>query len=106
MGHARALLSIEDPKKQLEVFRQVMEETLSVRKTEELAKQEKKEEPGNKKKVSSFPLSLTDKTLRSQISERFGVDVKFQRKDEEKGSITIPFSTEEELGKILKKMKV
>lgn len=106
MGHARALLSVDDPKKQLEIYRQVMEETLSVRKTEELAKKEKNAEPQAKKKTASFPLSLTDKKLRSQISERFGVEVKFHRKDEDKGSITIPFTTEEELGKILKKMKV
>lgn len=106
MGHARALVNIDDPKKQLEIFRQIIEDTLSVRKTEELAKDEKSTDKSKKKAPATFPLSLTDKKLKSQISERFGVEVKFQRKDEEKGNIVIPFSNEDELSKILKKMKV
>jgi len=104
MGHARALVNIENPESQLELYRQILEETLSVRKTEELAKG-KKESSTSASKAKS-PLSVVDKRIRMNLTDHFSVPVKFQRKDEEKGSITIPFENEEELAKILKKMKL
>jgi len=104
MGHARALVNIEDADSQLALYRQILEETLSVRKTEELAKGKKEGSPAAVKAKS--PLSVVDKRIRTNLTDYFSVAVKFQRKDEEKGSITIPFESEEELAKILKKMKI
>ena len=102
MGHARALVNIEDAESQLALYRQIIDETLSVRKTEELAKSKKESSTSNTK----APLSVVDKRIRTNLTDYFSVPVKFQRKDEEKGSITIPFDSEEELAKILKKMKI
>ena len=105
MGHARALVNINDPEKQLEVFRQIMEDTLSVRKTEELAKAQK--DGSNKKHQSAvLPPSLIDKKIKASLSEYFNVNVRFQRKEADKGRIVIPFNSEEELDKILKAMDV
>lgn len=104
MGHARALVNIENPESQLALYRQILDETLSVRKTEELAKGKKENTPVSAK--SKAPLSVVDKRIRTNLADHFSVPVKFQRKDEEKGSITIPFENEEELAKILKKMKL
>jgi len=104
MGHARALVNIENPESQLELYRQILEETLSVRKTEELAKGKKESSTSASK--AKAPLSVVDKRIRMNLTDHFSVPVKFQRKDEEKGSITIPFENEEELAKILKKMKL
>lgn len=104
MGHARALVNIENADSQLELYRQILEETLSVRKTEELAKG-KKENTSSAVKAKA-PLSVVDKRIRTNLMDHFNVPVKFQRKDEEKGSITIPFENEEELARILKKMKL
>ena len=104
MGHARALVNIENAESQLELYRQILEETLSVRKTEELAKGKKENSPSAAK--AKAPLSVVDKRIRTNLVDYFGVPVKFQRKDEEKGSITIPFESEEELARILKKMKL
>lgn len=105
MGHARALINIENPKDQLAVFEQILNETLSVRKTEELAKNKKEEKP-KKHPSSVMPLSLLDKKIKANLSEHFKVNVKFQRKEEDKGRIVIPFSSEDELDKILKAMKL
>ena len=104
MGHARALVNIEDAESQLALYRQILQETLSVRKTEELAKSKKESFTSNSK--AKAPLSVVDKRIRTNLTDYFSVPVKFQRKDEEKGSITIPFESEEELAKILKKMKI
>lgn len=101
MGHARALVNISTAEKQLEVFRQIMEDTLSVRKTEELAKAQK---VGSAKKHQSavLPPSLIDKKIRASLSQYFNVNVRFQRKEVDKGRIVIPFNSEEELDQILK----
>ena len=104
MGHARALVNIENPESQLELYRQILEETLSVRKTEELAKGKKESSTSASK--AKAPLSVVDKRIRMNLTDHVSVPVKFKRKDEEKGSITIPFENEEELAKILKKMKL
>src|SRR5690554_643429 len=101
MGHARALINIEDPKEQIEVFQNILENTLSVRKAEEIAKSKKE---GKSKSHSSavLPLTLMDKKLKSRLTDHFNVKVKFKRKDEDKGRIVIPFTSDEELEKILK----
>lgn len=105
MGHARALINIENPEEQLAVFQQILKDTLSVRKAEELAKNKKEE--GQKNHPSSVvPLSLLDKKIKANLADHFNVKVKFQRKDEEKGRIVIPFDSEDELDRILKAMKL
>ena len=105
MGHARALVNIDSEEAQLEVFQQILNETLSVRKTEELAKTQKN--PAGKNHNSSvLPLSLTDKKLRATLSEHFKTNVRFQRKDVDKGRIVIPFESNQELEEILKTLEL
>jgi len=104
MGHARALVNIEDHESQLALYRQIVSETLSVRKTEELAKGKKESALNNSK--TKLSLSVVDKRIRTDLTEHFNLPVKFQRKDEEKGSITISFENESDLAKILKKLKI
>ncbi|MEQ8908545.1 MAG: ParB/RepB/Spo0J family partition protein [Vicingaceae bacterium] len=103
MGHARALINIQNPEAQLELYNKILEETLSVRKTEELAKSKKADQP-KKHNSSVLPLSLTDKKLRATLADHFDTKVKFQRKDVDKGRIVIPFDSEADLDKILKKL--
>jgi len=106
MGHARALVNLATPEAQLEAFQQIITENLSVRKTEELAKTKKASTPTKSSTPVSLPLTLIDKKIRSNLSNHFQVDVKFQRKEEEKGKIIIPFDSEEELEQILNRMKL
>ncbi len=96
MGHARALVNIENPKEQLTAFYNIIENSLSVRKAEEIAKEKKAS-----KKPSSVPLTILDEKLKSKLTQHFKVKVKLQRKDEDKGKIIIPFTSEEELENIL-----
>lgn len=104
MGHARALINLEDPAEQLSIFHQIVEEQLSVRKVEEISK-EKKSTKSNAPAKKSLPLSLTDKKLKSELSEILNVEVKLQRNDVDKGRIVIPFESDEELAHILKSLK-
>ncbi|MCB0802315.1 MAG: ParB/RepB/Spo0J family partition protein [Flavobacteriales bacterium] len=105
MGHARALINIESETEQINVLHQILEETLSVRKTEELAK-EKKESSQKPHNSAVLPLSLVDKKLKSDLSKYFDVKVNLQRKDIDRGRLVIPFNSDEELSRIIKLMNL
>jgi len=106
MGHARALVNIEDPKDQIKVYKQIIKDQLSVRKVEELSRGIKAKTEGPKQpSKQSFPLSLTDKKLKSELSDILNVSVRFQRSDVDKGKIVIPFDSEDELSHILDSLK-
>jgi ParB family chromosome partitioning protein len=105
MGHARALININNTEEQIAVLNQILEETLSVRKTEEIAKSKKENSP-KAHNSAVLPLSIVDKKLKTDLSTRFAVPVKFQRKDVDKGRIVIPFNSEEDLARIIKLMEL
>lgn len=104
MGHARAIINIENAEDQLAVLKQILEDTLSVRKTEEIAKEKKTGQKANHPS-QVLPLSLTDKKIKQELSSHFDVPVKFQRREVDKGRIVIPFNSEEELNRIIRLMK-
>jgi len=104
MGHARALINLEDPSEQLRIFNQIIEEQLSVRKTEEISREKKAKSNASSPK-KSLPLSLTDKKLKSELSDLLQVQVRLQRSDVDKGKIVIPFDSDEQLAHILQSLK-
>lgn len=100
MGHARALLSVDDPKLQLRLYKLILKEGLSVRKVEELARKAKEEgdvpkAAGSKKKSSSGAGDYA--FFAKELSNYFPTPVKFRRDDSGKGSITLSFSSDDEL---------
>ncbi len=104
MGHARALVNIEDSKAQLEVFRRIVDEDLSVRKAEEIVR--KINDSGGpektEKKTSSHQHAADDyKALKDHLSEYFGTKINLQRNQKGKGKIVIPFNSNEELERII-----
>ena len=104
MGHARALLSLDDPKLQLRLYNETIKKGLSVRQVEQRAKQmqqaaetERAEQNGGTK-----PLNIKDyEILQKHLANTFGVPVKFSCDRSGKGKITFPFTTEEQLEKII-----
>ena len=101
MGHARSLINIDDPETQIKLYEQIIEETLSVRKVEELVKESRTGAP-KRKSNPVLPLSLVDKKIKRSLSEKLKVNVGFQRNDVDKGKIIVPFNSEKELETILK----
>ena len=73
MGHARALLSIDDPKLQLRLYEEILRHGLSVRKVEELAKKyqqaalEGKTPADESKRLSNNDYDI----LKNHLSQRF-----------------------------------
>lgn len=99
MGHARALLGIEDPDKQLEIYKKTIQQELSVRSVEEKVKKLKEA----KEKGDSAPPDDMEgyEDLREHLSHFFGTSVDFKRNTNGVGKIVIPFRTDEDLQRIV-----
>ena len=99
MGHARALLGIEDKELQIEVFTKILAQDLSVRQVEILARGSKtpapEEEPVPTKQRSDY------EELREHLSHHFGANVEFKRSNKGTGRIVIPFKSDEDLQRIV-----
>lgn len=102
MGHARALLSIDDPKKQLKLYNRILKEGLSVRKVEELAKLYREEVAGRENSsVASRERNKEYDILRQHLSQRFGTPVQFACDERGNGKITFMFKNEDELARLI-----
>ena len=104
MGHARAILSVEQPALQLKLYNETLKKGLSVRQVEQLAKRyqeiiKKGEEPhqGSSNRHSNDDFGI----LTNHLSKAFGVPVKFTCDASGKGKITFAFTSDEELDKII-----
>jgi ParB family chromosome partitioning protein len=102
MGHARALINIEDKDLQLALFAKTIEENLSVRDIEELAKYGKVHaKVKTKLKKLKAPLSLSDKKIQEKLEVIFNNKVSFNRNQSGSGNVTLKFRNEEELQQLL-----
>ena len=105
MGHARALISVEDPEVQIALYEQILADGLSVRSVEELVKFIASGGELEKKKGEAKPAqtAMPDefKLLREHLSSFFQTKVQLTCNNKGKGKITIPFSSEEELEKLI-----
>lgn len=101
MGHARALLSVADPKKQLKLYNLILREGLSVRRVEELARQiagQESPQPATTRKSSDYGSFSGFAESLNRISP---TPVKFTRSNDGKGSITFKFISDEELQRLV-----
>jgi ParB family chromosome partitioning protein len=105
MGHARALLGVDDPTALVKLYRKTVIEQLSVRKVEELVRdsqQGEKEEP-KPRKVSEVRREMLD--LQERLAGWFGTKVLVKANAKSKGEIKIPFKSKEELETLLNRLK-
>ncbi|HTB32115.1 MAG TPA: chromosome partitioning protein ParB, partial [Bacteroidia bacterium] len=99
MGHARALINIDNPINQLSVFDKILDEALSVRDTEEKARSAKSKSPGKSNGVEKGA-NAEDKNIEKNLSGLLASKVKVSRSGG-KGKIVIAFSSDEQYRKIL-----
>jgi ParB family transcriptional regulator, chromosome partitioning protein len=107
MGHARAIINIENADAQLYVFKKILTEDLSVRKVEELARDisaSAKAEKGAGTPVAGNPNREVNQ-LQTKLSSHFGTKVSV-KSDGKKGEIKIPFLSIEDLNRILEILKM
>ena len=100
MGHARAMITINDPAKQLYLHKQIIQHGLSVRKVEELVR-ELQRSPQKKEGKQPEPISFQLQKIQDDLASKFSTNVKLKVGNEGKGSIEIPFLSEDDLNRIL-----
>jgi ParB family chromosome partitioning protein len=107
MGHARAIINVENPEQQLYIFKKTLSEDLSVRKVEEFVRDlaQKNEAKKESQAAASSPASREIAQLQSRLSSHFGTRV-VVKSDGKKGDIKIPFLSVEDLNRILDILKI
>ena len=102
MGHARALLSIEDPEVQLALNDRILKEGLSVRTVEDIVRDiNTSVDKPKKSSIQGQKLPEEFKILKDHLSKFFNSKVQLSYNAEGKGKITIPFESDEKLAFIM-----
>ena len=99
MGHARALLNLPGENEQIELYKRILKNGLSVRQTEAFAKEVK--QPKTKQSEPKQP-GVVD--LESQLRGYFDAPVAIQLNEKGKGKIQISFDSDEDLQRIISKL--
>lgn len=103
MGHARALIALELVDAQLIAFKEILAKGLSVRQTEALVQQLKKELPAVKK-VKNSNASSPYRRIEDKLATHFSTRVRIKQSKRGDGQLIIEFYTADELNKILRQL--
>lgn len=109
MGHARAIISVDNIDLQLRLYKQIVEEELSVRAVEKLVrelndtKEKKNVEKQSEEKLPNS-LEIHIRKVQEGLSSRFGTKVVLNHTISGKGEIKINYQNEEELNRILEQL--
>ena len=105
MGHARALINLENPQRLLEIYAQIIDQNLSVRQVEELVKNQRPsaKTPAKKKPI---PLSFEHQKLQDDLSERLNTRIGLKRDEKGRGKIEIAFKSDADLQRIIEKLEL
>ena len=103
-GHARALISIEDPEQQYMIAQKVFDEKLSLRDVENLVKNLNKPEKPKKEVVEDKSLELIYQDVAEKLKQTLGTKVAITSKGNGTGKIEIEFYTHDDLDRIIELM--
>jgi len=108
VGHARALISIEEVQTQIEIYNDILAQNLTVRDVEEIVKalsDAKKMDDANpddaESKKTNAPINEKHFSARKLLSNFYGTRVQIKAKKDGKGSIIINYASEEDFDRIL-----
>jgi ParB family chromosome partitioning protein len=99
LGHARALLSLENEEQQIQACKRIISRDLSVRQTEQLVRSLKRKSKEEKKKFSSQLENILE-----ELQRIFGTRVRIRVGKGNKGAIEIEFYSPEERDRILEQL--
>ncbi|MDK2984380.1 MAG: ParB family transcriptional regulator, chromosome partitioning protein [Clostridia bacterium] len=104
IGHARALLPLENIDKQIELAKKIIENELTVREVEKIVKDllsEKDKDRKKEKEVDKEYINPMNKIFEDKLQELLGTKVKFKQKNKDSGKIEIEYYTSEDLERII-----
>lgn len=100
-GHARALISIENPEEQYNIAQKIFDEKLSVRDVEKLVKNLNKPEKLKKEKEEDKSLEVIYQDVEEKLKQALGTKVAIASKGNGSGKIEIEFYSHDDLEKII-----
>ncbi len=100
MGHARALISVEEEERQLQILKRIIAGGLSVRQVEAMVR-ETNQPKAKKKTPATGEIPEKYKTIPSKLSQSLGTKVRLKRNQKGEGNIVISFKDDRELDQII-----
>lgn len=100
MGHARAIINVEDPEQQINIVREVIGRGISVRQVEQMVAALKKPKQ-NATTKNKQPLPELHTAFKTNFSKRIGTPITITRTTRGKGSINIPFTNDEDFERVI-----
>ena len=111
MGHARALLPLEDPDKQLLTAKEIVDKKLSVRETEKKVKEilssrdeTDTKKPETKQQEEDPSIAIIYKQIEERLQQTLHTKVSIQKKRNGHGKLLIDFYNSDDLDKIIDKL--
>ena len=111
MGHARALLPLEDPEKQLSTAKEIVDKKLSVRETEKKVKEilssrdeTDTKKPETKQQEEDPSIAIIYKQIEERLQQTLHTKVSIQKKRNGHGKLLIDFYNSDDLDKIIDKL--
>ncbi len=99
MGHARALIAVEDPQQQIALVKKIVKKGLSVRQTEEMVKALSTPKPTREENDEEFPEEYS--RLVEQLEKVFTQEISIRKNNKGGGKIVIGFNSDEDIRRIL-----
>ncbi len=100
-GHARALITIEDPEQQYMIAQKIFDEKLSVRDVEKLVKDLNRPEKQKKETVEDKSLEIIYQDVEEKLKQSLGTKVEISSKGNGSGKIEIEFYNHDDLDRII-----
>ncbi|MEX1003437.1 MAG: ParB/RepB/Spo0J family partition protein [Crocinitomicaceae bacterium] len=108
MGHARALVSAGDEKTQIQLFKKIVTDELTVRETENLVKEGATltTSKNGASKSAAAAYNFDDKTVKftNQLSDKLNTKIQLSANNKGKGKLVITFDSEEDLHEIIERI--
>jgi len=102
MGHARAIINIEDDDTQIMIYEQIVKHGFSVRKVEEIVRNLNSADQKETVKENRVKLPKEYEGVKKQLDQIFSAHIDLSMNEKGKGKITIPFKSEKDLERIVK----
>ena len=100
-GHARALISVEDPEQQYILAQKIFDEKLSVRDVEKLVKDLSKTKKEKKAKEKDKALEVIYQEIEQKLKDKVGTKVSITSKGDGAGKLEIEFYNHDDLERII-----
>jgi ParB family chromosome partitioning protein len=104
MGHARAIIAVNDVAMQLKIFNDILEQDLSVRKVEELVRTHAPKKHAQEKPATPTEIEL--KKIQDRLSRRFETKTEIRNKSNGSGQLVFSYFSKDDLNRLLELLDI